>query len=89
MADVDPRTYAYSISFRLQRTTVETAFIKVPVTNDLMIAQPDGTGRIDVDKMVARAIELGQETTVLWVPESQQVRPHPIQVPPPGVGKDG
>ena len=56
MSNSDPSTSAYSVSFRLQRTTTETAFVKVPVTADLMIEQPDGTGRIDVGRMVARAL---------------------------------
>jgi hypothetical protein len=30
------------------------------VTEDLITAQPDGTGRIDFDKMVQRAIEMGE-----------------------------
>ena len=35
----------YSISFRLQRTTTEFAFVRVPVTGDLMIEQPGGPRR--------------------------------------------
>jgi hypothetical protein len=75
----------YSVSFRLQRTTTEVAFVSVPVTADLIIEQPDGTGRIDVAKMVRRAIEMRQAPSVAWKPESQQVPPHPIQTPPPGL----
>ena len=75
----------YSISFRLQRTTTEVAFVKVPVTADLLIRQPDGTGRIDGAKMVERAIALGQNSGVSWQAEKQEVQPHPIQTPPPGV----
>jgi hypothetical protein len=85
MPTPDPATYAYSVSFRLQRSTTETAFVKVPVTADLMIEQPDGTGRINVAKMVARAVEMGQAVDVSWQLESQTVQPHPIQMPPPGL----
>jgi hypothetical protein len=81
----DPVIPTYSVSFRLQRTTTEVAFVSVPVTADLMTAQPDGTARIDVAKMVQRAIELGQAPGIAWQPESQQVQSHPIQTPPPGV----
>ena len=81
----DPVVPTYSVSFRLQRTTTEVAFVGVPVTADLMIAQPDGTGRIDVAKMVQRAIEMGQASGVSWQSESQHVQPHPIQTPPPGL----
>lgn len=83
MSEIDPSTYRYSVSFRLQRTTVEAAFVKVPVTPDLMIEQPDGTARIDVEKMVARALEMGQSENVEWRPESHTIEPHPIQMPPP------
>ena len=81
----DPIAPTYSVSFRLQRTTTEVAFVSVPVTADLMIEQPDGTGRIDVAKMVQRAVALGQAPGVAWQPEGQQVQPHPIQTPPPGL----
>jgi hypothetical protein len=61
MPDYDPsRPYSYSVSFRLQRETTEVAFVSVPVTEDLKIAQPDGTGRIDGAKMIERAVELGK-----------------------------
>jgi hypothetical protein len=73
----------YSVSFRLQRTTTEFAFVSVPVTGDLMIEQPDGTARIDASKMVQRAMEMGRASGIAWQPEAQQVQPHPIQTPPP------
>ena len=82
---MDEAVPTYSVSFRLQRTTTEFAFVSVPVTGDLMIEQPDGTGRIDVAKMVERAIEMGQASGVSWQPEGQQVQPHPIQTPPLGL----
>lgn len=78
-------TPTYSISFRLLRTTTEVAFISVPVTADLIVEQPDGTGRIDVERFVQRAVELGHATGVVWQAEEQQVQPHPIQTPPPGL----
>jgi hypothetical protein len=83
---VDESVPTYSVSFRLQRTTDEFAFVSVPVTADLMIVQPDGTGRIDVTKMVQRAVEMGHAANVAWQVENRSVHPHPIQTPPPGVG---
>jgi hypothetical protein len=80
MAEVVP---TYSVSFRLQRTTTEFAFMSVPVTGDLMVEQPDGTGRIDAAKMVQRANEMWQAIGVAWQPEEQHVQPHPTQAPPP------
>jgi hypothetical protein len=85
MPDTDETAPSYSLSFRLQRTTTECAFVSVPVTADLIVEQADGTGRIDVTKMIQRAIELGQAPDVTWFPEQRQVQPHPIQTPPPGL----
>lgn len=79
----DPVGPTCSVSFRLQRTTTEYTLVSVPVSADLMIEQPDGSVRIDVAKMVQRAIETSQDQGVAWQLEDQQVRPHPIQSPPP------
>jgi hypothetical protein len=62
----DSNSPTYSISFRLQRTTTEFAFVSVPVTVDDMIEQPDGTGRLDVSQMVQRAIDMGDAFGVHW-----------------------
>jgi hypothetical protein len=82
---MDETALTYSISFRLQRTTTEFTFVSVPVSPDIMIEQPDGTGRIDVAKLVQRAVVMGQAAGVAWQTEERQVRPHPIQTPPPGL----
>jgi hypothetical protein len=74
----------YSVSFRLQRTTTEFAFVSVALTTDLMIERADGSAGIDVDKLVQRAIEMGRADGVVWQPEERHVQPHPIQTPPPG-----
>lgn len=79
----EPIVPTYSVSFRLQRTTTEFAFVSVPVTLELMIERPGGKGRIDVAKMVQRAIELGRAQGVAWPLEGQQIRPRPIQTPQP------
>jgi hypothetical protein len=84
MATTDAGGPTYSVSFRLQRTTSEFAFVSVPVSEELIVRQPDGSGRIDVQKMVQRAVELGQAPHVEWQLEGQEVRPHPIQMPPDG-----
>ena len=81
----DSGSPSYSISVRLQRVTTEFAFVSVPVAPDIMIQQPDGTGRIDGARMVVQAIELGSAPGVTWQVEEQRVLPHPIQTPPPGL----
>ncbi len=78
----------HSVSFRLQRRTTEVAFVSVLVTPDLLIRQPDGTGRIHVDKMVQRAREMGYAADIAWQPEAQEVLLHHIQIPPPESATD-
>jgi hypothetical protein len=78
----DPSTAIYSISFRLQRTTTEHVFVSVPVTTDVVLENPDGTTRLNVEKIVARAIELGADR-VDWQREEQSIQLHPLQIPPP------
>lgn len=80
----------YSISFRIQRTTVEYAYVSVPVTADVMILQEDGevqldeagTARLDVDKAVQKAVELGEAPELRWHLEKQNIQMHPIQKAP-------
>lgn len=72
---------SYSVVWRVQRVTVEHAFVSVPVTEDLIVEQPDGTGRIDADRMAERAIEFAQAPEVKWNIEEQEIRLHPIQQP--------
>lgn len=81
---MNERIPIYTVSVRLQRTTTEFASVSVPVTSDLVIERSDGSGQIDVDKLVQRAVEMGHAASVEWQAEDQQVQPHPIQTPPPG-----
>ncbi len=81
-----PPTNSVSISFRLQRVTVEDAYVSVLVTPDLVTEQADGSGRLDVPALVARAVEMGTAPTTTWSREEQSVAPHPLQQPPPGSG---
>jgi hypothetical protein len=46
--------------------TTGFAHVSVPLTSDIMIPQPDGTGRIDGARMVQRSIELGSAAGVTW-----------------------
>ncbi|MFI6088439.1 hypothetical protein [Streptomyces sp. NPDC051218] len=76
---------SYSISVRLQRTTVEEAYVSVPVSDAVMQDEraEDGSYRLDTEKFVAAAIELGGGAA--WLPEHQQVALHPIQQAPDDV----
>ena len=77
----------YSVRFRLQRTTTEVASISVPWTEDLTLRRADGSQGIDVEKVVRRAIQLGQSPDVDWQQEQSKIELHPIQ-PPPSEGHD-
>jgi hypothetical protein len=72
----------HSILIRVQRVTTEYAFVRVPVTSEIIVAQPDGTGRIDPEKMVRGAIQMAEATDIAWHREDQRIQPHPIQKPP-------
>ena len=80
----EPKTY--SISVRLRRTTVESAFVKVPVNADAMQPTPDQDGkfRLDPEKVMEVAVNLGAQKSTQWIVEGEPiVEPHPIQVAPP------
>ena len=88
---MNPQTY--SISVRLQRLTTEYAYVRVPVTGDIMAVDPsggvaldeNGNAHIDPQRMVQRAVELARSPGVTWYQEQQQVQLHPLQkAPEPG-----
>jgi hypothetical protein len=67
--------------------TTEFAHVSVPVPPDIMIQQADGTGRIGGARMVQHVIELRSAAGITWQVEEQQVQPHTIQTPPPGLAQ--
>jgi hypothetical protein len=76
----------YSISMRLRRTTVEYAFVSVPLEGDLWEPHPDESGklRINTQKVAEIAKLMGAEDGVLWARESDAlIELHPWQIPPP------
>ena len=72
----------HSVSFRMQRITVECAYVSVPITPDLVVQRPDGTVGLDVDRMIHLAIELAEVPDVAWQPESCDIQLHPVQQAP-------
>ncbi|WP_405822268.1 hypothetical protein OG241_38775 [Streptomyces sp. NBC_01390] len=74
----------YSVSVRLRRTVVEERYVSVPITDAVMNPDPDedGARHIDSAKLVAAAIQLGQDDAD-WLPEEREVKLHPIQQAPP------
>jgi hypothetical protein len=81
MAETKP----YSICFRLRRTTVEDAFVRVPINGAVM--QPrlgeDGTLRLDTDRVIQLAVSLGNDASTKWIIDGQPVvEAHPLQMAP-------
>ena len=73
----------YSVSFRLRRTVVEERYVSVLITDAVMAAEPDedGARHLDSAKLVAAAIQLGQDDAD-WLLEEREVTLHPIQTAP-------
>jgi hypothetical protein len=77
---------SYSISVRLRRTTLEYAFVSVPVDEHIWEQHPDEPKkqRVNADKVVETAKRMGSDPGVLWARESDPViEPHPWQIAPP------
>lgn len=68
-----------SVCLRLRRVRVEHAFVAVPLTPELL--REDG---MDVEKLLARAADLGRRSGLPWSPEGEDVvEVHPLQTPLP------
>ena len=72
---------SYSIALRLRRTTQEYAFFRVPVTSEIVDEQPDGSGKINFEKMTQVALKMGELDGVYWYVEGRDIEVHPIQKP--------
>ena len=73
-----------SMSVRLRRVRTETTEVSVPITQDVMRSgnQSDGP-KIDVDKVIEAALELGNRETTNWESEGPpEIQLHPIQSAP-------
>ena len=88
MQNTDPKTY--SVSVRVKRTTVEYAYVPVPVTGEIMetdemgdeVRDEKGFAHIDPEKLMRRAAEQARQPSVKWYRESEHIEPHPIQKAP-------
>jgi len=71
-----------SMSVRLRRVTTETTQVSVPVTQEVMKSGSDGP-KIDVDKVIEAALQLGNLESVSWESEGPpEIQLHPIQSAP-------
>jgi hypothetical protein len=80
--DKPPSQAIYSVSWRLMRTTVEYAYVGVPVADEMVKPDEQGVNRIDVKAMSDRAIELGHRHEVVWYLEEQKIELHSVQKAP-------
>ena len=69
-----------SIRVRVQRTTKESLFVHVPITDDLW-KEPnaEGTRNLDGEKVIQRGVEIGRGSEQGWEVESTAITPHPRQ----------
>jgi hypothetical protein len=67
---------SYSISVRLRRTTLEYAFVSVPVDEQIWEQHSDEPKkqRVNADKVVETAKRMGSDPVI---------EPHPWQIAPP------
>ena len=77
---MDPNTL--SISVRLRRRQTETAQVSVPITEEVLQTDGEGEGKkLDVDKIIAAALQLGKLDSTEWEIEGEpEIQLHPIQV---------
>jgi len=73
----------FSVSVRLRRVTIETAFVSVSLIPDLLESNFDESGTIDAEKLMQAAVHLGHQPSTVWNVEGEpEITPHPIQTPP-------
>jgi hypothetical protein len=74
-----------SVSFRLQRITLEEAHVSVLVTPEMWIPNPHNSAeqKLDVEKLVEIAIQQGSLPATTWKLECPPViKQHPVQTAP-------
>jgi hypothetical protein len=73
-----------SIMVRVRRTVTEEFHVSVPITEDLIDEQPDGSGRLNGKRVFDEAIRIGQTAELAWRREGEpSVEIHPLQTTPP------
>lgn len=70
-----------SLSVRLRRRRSEAAYVSVPITEEVLLQSDEGEGKkIDVDKIIAAALQLGKLESMKWEIEGEpEIQLHPIQ----------
>jgi hypothetical protein len=81
------RVEKLSISVRLRRVRTESAHVSVLITDELTCSDQSGSGarKLDVDKVMSAALELGRLESTKWEPEeASEIQLHPVQKAPHG-----
>jgi len=70
-----------SMSVRLRRVRTETTTVSVPITQEVMRPDDERGGlKLDVDKIIEAALQLGRFDSVEWELEGEpEIQLHPIQ----------
>jgi hypothetical protein len=76
------KTYATHIQWRLRRTIIEDCYVSVPVTSEVMDFDESGKHRLNVGKVRAAALAIG-DLSECWAVEQSDIDVHPIQRPRP------
>lgn len=80
---------SYSIMVRVRRTIHQSLHVSVPVTEDVMERDADGTAKLDPQKVFAAAVAMGTEGHHVWLVDGEPVvEIHPLQTPPPGFPRE-
>ncbi len=74
-----------SIMVRIRRTVIEEIHVSVPITNEMIEEEPDGSSHVSGKAVFAEAVLIGQTQELAWRREGEAlVEIHPLQTPPPG-----
>ncbi len=72
-----------SMSVRLRRVRTETTTVSVPITQEVMRPSEEGGSKMDVDKIIEAALQLGKFDSIEWEIEGEpEIQLHPIQDAP-------
>jgi hypothetical protein len=72
-----------SISVRLRRRQTETAQVSVPITEEVLQADGEGGRKMDVDKIIQVALQMGKLDSTAWEIEGEpEIQLHPEQKSP-------
>src|SRR5262245_32825535 len=72
-----------SILLRLRKVLHQDAYVSVPVTDEILRPNADGTRSIDFEAFKAAALRGGADAQVVWELEEAGIDVHPVQQPLP------